>query len=131
MAREIKTRGQGKKNENRNKAEKGENISGRKLWKWLTGSAAASYTVEAAGVMAAVFFTMMILLDQAFHMRAETVGGFEVHREVERERHAIENADEAEIAREGGGMRWGVKITSPVFRPEESLRMWSLAEKKE
>ena len=43
----------------------------------------ASYTVEAAGVMAVVFFVMMILINQAFHVHGETVGCFRVHEEVE------------------------------------------------
>ena len=95
---------------------------------WLTRRIPASYTVEAAGIMAAVLFTMMILLDQAFHMRAETVGNFSLHERVERERHAIENVEEEEISGRERGQRWSLEITSPVFRPEESLRMWSLPE---
>ena len=95
---------------------------------WLVRRVPASYTVEAAGIMAAVLFTMMILLDQAFHMRAETVGNFSLHERIERERHAIENVEEGEISGREQGQRWSLEITSPVFRPEESLRMWSLPE---
>lgn len=89
-----------------------------------------SYTVEAAGVMAVVLFTVMILLNQAFHMRAETVGVFSLHETVERERHEIEHIEEKEINRKERGMRWSLDLTVPVFRPEESLRLWSLAEEK-
>lgn len=78
--------------------------------------------------MAVVFLTIMVLLNQAFHVRAETVGNFSVHEAVEHERHSIRNADKQEITRQGQGMRWSVEITAPVFRPEESLRMWSLLE---
>jgi len=85
-----------------------------------------SYTVETAGVMAVVLFTLMILLDQAFHVRAETVGEFAVHEAVERERHEIAHSEEKEISRQNSGMRWSIDLTIPVFRPEESLRMWSL-----
>lgn len=88
----------------------------------------ASYTVEAAGVMAIVFFVMMILLNQAFHVHAETAGSFAVHEEAERERHKTENEDEGEITRETQGMRWSLDLTVPVYRPEDSLRIWSLAD---
>jgi hypothetical protein len=88
----------------------------------------ASYTVEAAGVMAIIFFVIMILLNQAFHVRGETVGKFVLHEEVERARHQIENKDEQEIIRRSQGIRWGLELTVPIFRPENSLRMWSLAE---
>lgn len=88
----------------------------------------ASYTIEAAGVMAIVFFVMMILLNQAFHVHAETVGCFAVHEEVERERHKIVNQEKKEIIRQAQGIRWSLQLTAPVFCPEESLRMWSLIE---
>lgn len=91
---------------------------------------AGSYTVEAAGVMAVVLFTVLILLDQAFHVRAETVGVFVAHEAVERERHQIEYRNEKEINRKEMGMRWSLDLTVPVFRPEESLRLWSLAEER-
>ncbi len=88
----------------------------------------ASYTVEAAGVMAVVLLTVMVLLNQAFYVRTETVGEFAIHEEVERERHLISNIDEGEISRQSGGGRWRIEIISPVFRPENFLRMWSLLE---
>lgn len=88
----------------------------------------ASYTVEAAGIMAIVLLVVMVLLNQAFHVCAETTGDFAVHEFVEQKRHAIENEDEREITSKAQGMRWGIEITAPVFRPEEALRMWSLAE---
>ena len=88
----------------------------------------ASYTVEAAGVMAVVFFTIMILMNQAFRLHAETVGNFVLHAAVEQERHAVENRTEAEVVRQAEGRDWSLEITAPVFRPENSLRMWSLAE---
>lgn len=89
-----------------------------------------SYTVEAAGVMAVVLLTIMILLNQAFHMRAEAVGVFTVHETVERDRHALEYMNEKNINRKNSGMRWSLDLTVPVFRPEESLRLWSLMEGK-
>lgn len=88
----------------------------------------ASYTVEAAGVMAVVLFTMMVLLNQAFHVHAETTGCFTVHEEVERERHKIENKDESEVTRQAQGIRWSLELTASVFSPEDAIRMWSLAE---
>ena len=90
-----------------------------------------SYTVEAAGVMSAVLFTILVLLGQAFRLQAETVGEFRVHREVEAERHKTERIDEDEISRAGQGQRWSLSVTAPVFRPEKSLRFWSLGEKDE
>lgn len=89
---------------------------------------AASYTVEAAGVMATVFFIIMILMNQAFRLHGETVGYFALHETVERERHAVENKKEAKVTRRADGNGWELEITAPVFRPENSLRMWSLAE---
>ncbi len=88
----------------------------------------ASYTVEAAGVMAVVLFTMMVLLNQAFHVHAETAGCFTVHEEVDRERHMVENKDESEISRQAQGIRWSLELTASVFSPEDVIRMWSLAE---
>lgn len=88
----------------------------------------AAYTVEAAGVMAVVLFTIMILINQAFRIHAETTGYFALHEAVEQERHAVENRDEAEIVRRAGGSHWSLEITAPVYRPENSLRLWSLAE---
>ncbi len=99
--------------------------------KWRRAALPAEYTVEAAGVMAVVLFTIMTLLHQAFHVRAETVGVFTVHEQVERERHEIAHSDEKEITHEGQGQRWSVEITAPVFRPEESLRMWSVFEEEQ
>jgi len=98
--------------------------------KWWLAAVPAEYTVEAAGVMAVVLFTVMVLFHQAFHVRAETVGVFQVHEQVERERHEIAHSDEKEITHEARGQRWSVEITAPVFRPEESLRMWSVLEEK-
>lgn len=88
----------------------------------------AAYTVEAAGVMATVFFTVMLIIRVAFSLNAEVVGIMKLHREVEVERHAVSNMDETEIARSDQGNGWSMNITAPVFRPEKSLRMWSLAE---
>lgn len=88
----------------------------------------AAYTVEATGVMAAVFFTVMLIFQAAFSLNAEIVGIMELHREVEVERHAVSNINEAEIARSVQGKGWSMKITAPVFRPEKSLRMWSVVE---
>ena len=93
---------------------------------WI--KAPASYTIEAAGVMAVVLFTKMVLLNQAFHVHAETTGCFIVHETVERERHKIENQDEPEITRQAQGVRWSLELTASVFCPEELMRMWSLVE---
>lgn len=90
----------------------------------------ASYTVEAAGVMAVILITLMILLNEAFHVRAETAGAFQVHEAAEQERHEIAYQEESEVTGKGSGLRWGLDLTVGVFRPEESLRMWSLAERK-
>lgn len=88
-----------------------------------------SLTVEMAGVMAIVFFTMMVLLQATFRVRAETVGEFGVHEEVERERHEIIHIEDKEISHEGRGQLWNLCVTAPVYRPEDYLRMWSFAEK--
>lgn len=88
----------------------------------------ASFTVEAAGVMAAVMFVIMILISQAFRLRAETVGKFSVHEETEQMRHLVENAEKEEIVRSREGTGWQIEIEAQVFRPENFLRKWSLAE---
>lgn len=88
----------------------------------------ASYTVEAAGVMAAVLFTILLLISQAFRLRSETVEAFLLHEAVERERHAVAQIDEPRIRKQSMGKNGDLDITASVFRPENSLRMWSLAE---
>ena len=89
-----------------------------------------SYTVEAAGVMAAVLLVLMILMNQAFRMRAETVGAFQLHETVERERHEAGQVDEDTITCQDDGPGWSLEVTMSVFRPEQSLRLWSLAEEQ-
>ena len=88
----------------------------------------ASITVEAAGVMAVVLFTIMVLIGQAMSWNARATGMFALHETVERERHLIEHAEESKISRQAEGNGWSLEITAPVFRPEKMLRMWSLAE---
>lgn len=91
----------------------------------------AGYTVEAAGVMAAVLFTVMIILRAAFFLQAEVSGVMRVHRTVEEERHAAVNKKEKRIEKTEQGNGWSVTISAPVFRPEESLRQWSIMEGKQ
>ncbi len=88
----------------------------------------ASATVEAAGIMSVVLLTVMVLMNQAFRLRAETVGNFVLHETVERERHLVEHSDKTTISRYAKGSGWSLEITASVFRPEDSLRMWSLVE---
>jgi hypothetical protein len=87
-----------------------------------------SYTVETSGVMAVILFTVMILFHTAFHLQVETVGEFKVHELVEKERHTVESIGEEEISHQAEGQRWSLEVTAPVYRPEDSLRLWSLAE---
>lgn len=86
------------------------------------------YTVEAAGVMAVIFFTIMVLLGHGFRIRAEVVGSFALHETVEQRRHSIAQIAEQNIRLESSGRDWKLEICSPVFRPEETLRAWSLVE---
>lgn len=88
----------------------------------------ASYTVEAAGVMAAVLVTIMILLSTAFHVHEQVTGALKLHTQVEKERHETDAVKDGEVTRQAQGKGWSLEITAHVFRPEESLRMWSLAE---
>ena len=90
----------------------------------------ASLTVEAAGVMAVVLTTIMILMGQAISWSTRAAGTFALHETVERERHQIKHAEEAQIRRAAEGKNWNLEITAPVFRPEQALRRWSLAEDK-
>lgn len=94
-------------------------------------SVRAGYTVEAAGVMALVLFTVMILINQAFRIHGETARAFALHEKVEQDRHRIEHVKEREITMEAQTRDWSLEITAPVFRPEEMLRLWSLAEEAE
>lgn len=88
----------------------------------------AMYTVEAAGVMSAVLFVIMILIHQAFLLNGEITGNFGLHLQVETERHLIDNRKKWNIKKEASGNGWDLEITAPVFRPENFLRMWSLTE---
>lgn len=85
-------------------------------------------TVETAGVMAVVLVTLMVLMGQAMNWSARAAGNFRLHETVERERHQIEHAQEERILRQADGTDWNLEISAPVFRPENLLRMWSLAE---
>lgn len=87
----------------------------------------ASFTVEAAGVMAAVMFVIMVLISQAFRLKAETVGKFSVHEEAERLRHLTEYMEEEIVCRKTG-TGWQLEIELQQFRPEKFLRKWSLVE---
>lgn len=91
----------------------------------------AGYTVEAAGVMSAVLLTIMVLLCSAFHIHHEVLTLMRLHTSVEQARHAISAVDEDEISMEAEGNGGTLAIRAPVFRPENSLRMWSLLEGKE
>ena len=91
-------------------------------------SPCASITVEAAGVMAVVLFTIMVLMGQAMSWSARAGGMFALHETVERERHQIEHAEERRIKRQAEGNEWNLEISAPVFRPETALRMWGLVE---
>ena len=91
-------------------------------------SLCASITVEAAGVMAVVLFTIMVLMGQAMSWSARAGGMFALHETVERERHQIEHAEERRIKRQAEGNEWNLEISAPVFRPETALRMWGLVE---
>ncbi len=85
-------------------------------------------TVEAAGVMAAVLVTLMVLMGQVMSWSARAAGNFRLHETVERERHQIEHDQENRIQRQADGSDWNLEISAPVFRPENLLRMWSLVE---
>ena len=88
----------------------------------------ASAPVEAAGVLSVVLLSIMVLMSEAMRLRGETVGGFLLHEQVERERHLPENYGEKKIHRQAEGRGWNADNTVSVFRPENSLRMWSLGE---
>lgn len=87
-----------------------------------------SYTVEAAGVMSAVLLTILMLLGAAFQVHKEVLESMKLHTSVEQARHAVSSISEKEInmRREIGNGE--LSITAPVFRPEDSLRLWSLME---
>lgn len=89
------------------------------------------YTVEAAGVMAVIFFTIMTLIGHGFRVRAEVAGTFALHEAVEQSRHAIEQIEKTEISMESSGRDWNREICADVFRPEKELRLWSLVEAQE
>lgn len=88
----------------------------------------AGYTVEAAGVMSAVLLTIMVLLSSAFHIHQEVLVLMRLHTSVEQARHAVSAVDEDEVSMEAERDGGSFIISAPVFRPENSLRMWSLLE---
>ncbi len=90
----------------------------------------AGYTVEAAGVMSVVLFSIMVLIGQAFRIHAETKGAFGLHTAVEHKRHEIDQIEEQEIIMETSGNGWQLEICVPVFRPEDELRAWSIVEER-
>ncbi len=105
--------------------------SGSEICHFLRQRVTASYTVEAAGVFSIVLFTVFILFSEAFAIRAEAEGKLSVYEEVEYERHLIANSGDKEISRDKEGKGWSISVTQPVFRPENSLRKWSLLEGEE
>lgn len=96
--------------------------------KWIHIQLDAGYTVEAAGVMSAVLLTVMLLLSMAFHIHGEVLASMKLHTSVEQARHAISSAGEDEIHMQADTGKGMLSITAPVFRPEDSLRLWSLLE---
>lgn len=96
--------------------------------KWIHIKLNAAYTVEAAGVMSVVLLTVMLLLNTAFHLHREVVASMKLHTSVEQVRHAVSSAGESEIHMQADTGEGILSITAPVFRPEDSLRMWSLLE---
>lgn len=97
---------------------------GRRMRKRLK----AGYTVEAAGVMSAVLLTVMILLSSAFRIHNEVLEAMKLHTSVEQARHGINATEEKEVRMQVETGSKTLMITAPVFRPEDSLRMWSLLE---
>lgn len=91
----------------------------------------AVYTVEAAGVMSAVLLTVMILLTSAFQIHKEVQTAMKLHTSVEQARHAVSSVEEREIRMQADTGSGALTISAPVFRPENSLRMWSLLEGKQ
>lgn len=78
--------------------------------------------------MAVVLFTVMIILRAAFSLQAEVSQIMKIHQMVEEERHAIINKDKQQIEKAWQGIGFNIKISAPVFRPEKSLRQWSIME---
>lgn len=98
------------------------------MGKWMHLRLKAGFTVEAAGVMSAVLLTVMILLNAAFHIHREVFEAMKLHTSVEQIRHAVSSAEEKKIQMQADTGNGSLTITAPVFRPEDSLRMWSLLE---
>lgn len=97
---------------------------GRQIEMRLDGS----YTVEAAGVMSAVLLTILVLLGAAFQVHREVLESMKLHTSVEKARHAVSSIGEKEINMRRKIGDEELSITAPVFRPEDSLRLWSLLE---
>ena len=71
-----------------------------------------SFTLEAAGVMAMVFFSVSAVMGQAGKLHDETAGSMVLHEAVEKARHE-RDADPREVGRHAGNI-WGC---SYHFRP--------------
>lgn len=78
--------------------------------------------------MSAVLLTIMILLTAAFRIHKEVWESMRLHITVEQERHAVSSIDKTEIYMQAEAGEKELTIIAPVFRPENSLRMWSLLE---
>lgn len=82
----------------------------------------AGFTVEAAGVTAAVLISFLILIKVAIDQSNQIRETMEVHQQVEVERHNIETGLNEKVTKDF--------ITSSAFRPEQYLRLWSLFEEE-
>ncbi len=88
----------------------------------------ASFTLEAAGIMATIFLSIAFVLGFAFQQEIQVRTTMKLHREMEIERHALENVDEKEIEKQWKGNGWEREMRARVFRPEKDLRIFSLLE---
>lgn len=96
----------------------------------MKGKWTGSYTVEAAWIMSFVLLAILAVMQAAFQLKDETVGELSLQTEVEIARHAEENLQENTIEKSAGGRGWSLQIRSPVFRPEDWMRLLSLMEEK-
>lgn len=110
----------------------------------------ASYTIEAAYVMAVVLLSLAAMILAAYQIHDETAGAMAVQQAVEKLTHLEEEdrerdipvrnvylkdaydiwieADAINITGKGTGRSWKLEITTKKYDPERFLRLVSMAE---
>lgn len=110
----------------------------------------ASYTIEAAYVMAILIFSLSAMILSAYRIHDETAGAMAVQESVEKLRHIEDREKDRDIGirrvylkneynietkvtgknitGKGKGASWKLEIQTKRYEPKEFLRLFSIAE---